>query len=39
MVNPWIYDLIVITEEPADDTNPSPNIPVSGASLSELFGK
>lgn len=27
MVNPWIYDAIVITEEPIGDTNPAPNVP------------
>ena len=26
MVNPWIYDAIVITEEPIGDTNPAPNV-------------
>ncbi len=39
MVNPWIYDLIVITEEPMDDTDPSPHMPVGGAQLSEPFGQ
>lgn len=39
MVNPWIYDLIVITEEPMDDTDPSPNMPVGGAQLAEPFGQ
>ncbi len=39
MVNPWIYDSIVITEEPMDDTDPGPNMPIGGAQLGEPFGK
>lgn len=39
IVNPWIYDLIVITEEPVNDTDPSPHIPIGGVQLSEPFGQ
>jgi len=39
MVNPWIYDAIVITEEPIGDTNPAPNVPVGGVSLKTPFGQ
>jgi len=39
MVNPWIYDLIVITEEPVHDMDPSPHMPIGGAQLAEPFGK
>ena len=39
MVNPWIYDAIVITEESIGDTNPAPNVPVGGISLETPFGQ
>ncbi|MFQ5941473.1 MAG: hypothetical protein ACE5KA_07250 [Nitrososphaerales archaeon] len=39
MVNPSIYDLLVITEEPMNDTDPSPNMPIGGAQLAEPFGQ
>ncbi len=39
IVNPWLYDLIVITEEPMDDTDPSPHTPIGGAKLSQPFGQ
>lgn len=39
IVNPWIYDLIVITEEPMNDTDPNPDTPIAGAQLKEPFGK
>jgi len=39
MVNPFIYDLIVITEEPMHDTDPSPHMPVGGAQIAEPFGQ
>jgi len=39
IVNPWIYDLIVITEEPVNDTDPNPHMPVGGVQLSEPFGQ
>ena len=38
MVNPWIYDAIVITEEPIGDSNPAPNVPVGGVLLETPFG-
>ncbi len=38
MVNPWIYDAIVITEEPIGDSNPEPNVPVGGVLLKTPFG-
>jgi hypothetical protein len=39
IVNPWIYDLIVITEEPANDIDPNPQMPIGGVQLSEPFGQ
>ena len=39
MVNPWIYDAIVITEEPINDSNPAPNVPVGGVLLETPFGQ
>jgi hypothetical protein len=39
IVNPWIYDLIVITEEPANDTDPNPHTPIAGTQLAEPFGQ
>lgn len=39
LVNPSIYDLIVITEELIGDADPSPDKPVAGAQLGEPFGK
>jgi len=39
MVNPWIYDLIVVTEEPVNDTDPSPHTPIAGTQLAEPFGQ
>lgn len=39
MVNPWIYDVLVITEEPIDDSDPTPNTPVGGIPLDEPFGQ
>ncbi|MFQ5941681.1 MAG: DM13 domain-containing protein [Nitrososphaerales archaeon] len=33
MVNPWIYDLVVITEEPVNDIDPAPHTPIGGAQL------
>jgi hypothetical protein len=38
MVNPWVYDMLVITEEPANDTDPMPARPVGGAHLQQPFG-
>lgn len=38
IVNPWIYDAYVITEEPIGDTNPAPNQPVGGVLLEGPFG-
>ena len=39
MVNPSIYDLLVITEEPMNDEDPTPNIPIVGVQLTEPFGQ
>ncbi len=39
IVNPFIYDLYVITEEPMNDTDPNANVPVGGAMLQEPFGQ
>ena len=33
MVNPSIYDLLVITEEPENDTDPNPANPIGGAQV------
>lgn len=33
MVNPSIYDLLVVTEEPINDTDPSPLTPIGGAKI------
>ena len=38
MVNPWIYDVLVITEEPIGDSDPAPNKPVGGVLLEGSFG-
>ena len=38
MVNPWIYDVIVITKEPVGNSNPAPNVPVGGILLEIPFG-
>ncbi len=38
MVNPWIYDVLVITEEPIGDSDPAPNVPVGGVLLEIPFG-
>ncbi len=38
IVNPWIYDVLVITEEPIEDTDPAPNKPVGATLLPEPFG-
>ncbi len=38
MVNPAIYDMLVITEEPKDDINPSPSTTIGGVQLAEPFG-
>ena len=35
--NNFEYDLIVITEEPQNDTNPAPDTPIAGAVLGEDF--
>lgn len=39
IVNPWIYDLFVITVEPFQDTDPNPNTPVAGVQLGKPFGQ
>jgi hypothetical protein len=38
IVNPWIYDVLVITEKSIEDTAPAPNKPVGEALLPEQFG-
>ena len=38
IVNPWIYDVLVITEESIGDTDPSPHKPVGGSLLEGPFG-
>ena len=39
IVNPYIYDLYVVTEEPMNDVDPNANVPVGGALLQEPFGQ
>lgn len=39
IVNPWIYDVLVITAEPIEDTDPAPHMPVGGNLLQEPFGQ
>ena len=39
IVNPWIYDVLVVTEEPMGDTDPSPHTPVGGVLLEAPFGQ
>jgi hypothetical protein len=38
MVNPYVYDQIVITEEPADNLNPNPTETIGGADIPSPFG-
>ncbi len=38
-VNPWIYNVLVITEESKGDTDPAPHTPVGGVPLSHPFGQ
>lgn len=38
MVNSFTYNMLVITEEPAGDTDPNPATPVAGAGLPSPFG-
>ncbi|MGC1132323.1 MAG: hypothetical protein WA941_05845 [Nitrososphaeraceae archaeon] len=38
MVNPYVYDQIVVTEEPADNLEPNPADTVGGAELPSPFG-
>jgi len=39
IVNPWIYNVLVITEEPIGDNDPSPHTPVGGVPLKAPFGQ
>ncbi len=39
IVNPWIYNVLVISEEPMGDTDPSPDTPVGGVPLKAPFGQ
>lgn len=38
MVNPFTYNMLVITEEPKNDADPNPATPVGGALLPDPFG-
>lgn len=38
MVNPFTYNMVVITEEPVGDTDPNPAAPVGGSLLPSPFG-
>jgi len=38
MVNPYVYDQIVITEEPADNLEPNPAETIGGAEIPSPFG-
>ncbi|MEW6587964.1 MAG: hypothetical protein AB1299_02215 [Thermoproteota archaeon] len=33
MVNPSIYDFLVMTEEPINDIDPNPSTPIGGAKI------
>lgn len=37
-VNPYVYDQIVITEEPADNLEPNPSGTIGGADLPSPLG-
>jgi len=39
MVNPWIYDILGVTEEPVNDINPINTPAIGGVHLVEPFGK
>jgi len=39
IVNPHTYNVIVVTEEPANDIDPNPATPVGGAELPSPFGQ
>jgi hypothetical protein len=39
LVNAYTYNVLVITEEPDNDTDPNPATPVGGASLPNPFGQ
>jgi hypothetical protein len=39
VVNPYTYNFIVVTEEPANDIDPNPATPVGGAALPSPFGQ
>jgi hypothetical protein len=38
MVNPYVYNQIMITQEPANSSNPKPSQPIGGSALQAPFG-
>jgi hypothetical protein len=38
IVNPFIYNVYVVTEEPYEDTDPNANVPIGGFALPSPFG-
>ena len=39
IVNPYIYNVYVVTEEPSEDVDPNANVPVGGFALPSPFGQ
>ena len=39
IVNPYIYNVYVVTEEPVEDVDPNANIPAGGFALPSPFGQ
>ena len=39
IVNPYIYNVYVVTEEPTEDVDPNANVPVGGFALPSPFGR
>ena len=39
IVNPYIYNLYVVTEEPLEDVDPNANVPAGGFALPSPFGR
>ena len=39
IVNPYIYNVYVVTEEPSEDVDPNANVPVGGFALPIPFGQ
>ena len=39
IVNPYIYNVYVVTEEPSEDVDPNANVPAGGFALPSPFGQ